>query len=183
MPRFNFPHDETAPALPDVSEIAGFCVAVVPYALGALETRATAHTWSEDSYLRGNQLIRSLQMAMLCGGLKEITDRQDALYTMLGTALFGTTYSVVSTEPELVFDPAIEPTHALTIESDESIFGRMELQKQLLENALNGTETPNYAEPLGIRELLANLIAAVEAGETNDEDMLAELIQIAGLLA
>jgi len=54
--------------------------------------------------------------------------------------------------------------------------------RQLLQNALNGTETPNYSDTPGIRELLANLIAAFEAGEANDEEMLAKLVQIAGLL-
>jgi hypothetical protein len=183
MPKFNFPHDLIPPELPDVCELAIFPVGVVPYALAALESRATVYTWSEEGYLRGNQLIRSLQMAILCGGLKEITDRQDSLYRMLGTAIFGTEYNVVATEPELIVSPLIEPTHALTIENDDSIFGRMEDQRQLLQNALNGTETPHYADIPGIRELLANLIAAVEAGGASDADMLAELIQIAGLLA
>jgi len=183
MPKFNFPHNLDAPALPDICELAIFPVAVVPYALAALESRATVYTWSHDSYLRGNQLIRSLQMAILCGGLKEITERQDNLYRMLSTALFGTTYTVVSTDPELVVEPLIAPTISSDFDNPLSILGRMEDSRQLLQNALNSTETPLYAEPLGVRELLANLITAVEAGGASDADMLAELVQIAGLLA
>lgn len=183
MPKFSFPHNLEAPELPDVSELAGFCVAVVPYALAALESRATLYTWSPDSYLRGNQLIRSLQMGLLCGGLKEITDRQDALYRMLDTAIYGIEYSVVSTDPVLVVEPTIEATHSIVFDNPASVLGRMEDMRQLLQNALNSTETPLYAEPLGVRELLANLITAVEAGGASDADMLAELVQIAGLLA
>lgn len=183
MPKFNFPHDLVPPELPDVSEIAGFCVAVVPYALGALESRTTQYTWQLDGYLRGNQLIRSLQMALLCGGLKEITDRQDSLYRMLSTALYGTEYEVVSTDPELLIEPPIGPFHLPDFEHENSILGRMEDARQLAQNALNGTDTPLYDQPLGVRELLANLITAVEAGGASDADMLAELIQIAGLLA
>lgn len=182
MPKFSFPHDLEAPEPPDVCELAIFPVAVVPYALAALESRATMYTWSPESYLRGNQLIRSLQMAILCGGLKEITDRQDALYRMLSTAYFGTTYSVASTDPELVIEPPIEQIHSIYFDNPDSILGRMEDARQLQQNALNGTETPLYAEPLGVRELLTNLIAAVEAGEANDEEMLSNLVQIAGLL-
>jgi hypothetical protein len=168
---------------PDVCELAVFPVAVVPFALGALEYRIPKYVWADDSYARGVQLIRSLQMAILCGGMQELIESQNQIYRMLGTAIYGTEYSVVETTPELIVTPIIEPTHALTIENEESILGRMEDMKQLLQNALNGTETPLYSEPLGVRELLANLITAVEAGTTNDADMLAELVQIAGLLA
>jgi len=122
-------------------------------------------------------------MALLCGGVKEITDRQDALYRMLGTAIYGTEYTIESTDPVLVVTPAIDPTHTIDFDNPDSILGRAEDMRQLLQNALNGTETPNYTEPLGVRELLANLITAVEAGGASDDDMLAQLVQIAGLLA
>lgn len=183
MPKFNFPHDLIPPEPPDTCEIAIFPVAVVPYALAALESRATRYTWDDDSYLRGNQLIRSLQMALLCGGLKEITERQDSLYRMLDTALFGRTYEVLETIPELIVAPAIEPTHDLAIENEDSIFGRLEDSRQLLQNALNGTITPNYDQPIGVRELLDLIKTAVEAGGSLDDDMLAKLAEIALALA
>jgi hypothetical protein len=183
MPRFTHVHDLIPADLPDVSELAGFCVAVVPFALAALEHRIPRYIWAEDSYLRGVQLIRSLQMALLCGGMREITDRQDALYRMLDTAIYGTEYSVVETDPELIVSPAIEPTHALTIERADSIFGRMEDNRQLLQNALNGTETPNYARPDGIRDLLEQILTAAEAESNLDPELLAKLGEIAVLLA
>ena len=183
MPAITHVHNLVAPEPPDVCEIAIFPVAVVPFALGALEYRIPRYVWADDSYLRGVQLVRSLQMALLCGGVKEITDRQDALYRMLSTAVFGTTYSVVSTDPELVIEPPIQPYHLIDFDQVGSILGRMEDSSELLQNALNGTETTNYSDTPGVRELLANLIAAVEAGTTNDADMLTELVQIAGLLA
>lgn len=176
-------HDLVPAELPDVCELAVFPVAVVPFALAALESRIPRHVWASDSYYRGVQLIRSLQMAILCGGMKEITDRQDDLYRMIDTAIYGTEYSVEATDPELIVSPAIAHTHLLTIERPESVLGRMENMSQLLQNALNGTETPEYSDTPGIRELLANLITAVEAGGASDEDMLTQLIQIAGLLA
>jgi len=79
MPRFNFPHDQDPPEPPDVCELAIFPVAVVPYALGALEARTTAYTWSDDGYVRGVQLIRSLQMSLLCGGMGDLVAEIRAL--------------------------------------------------------------------------------------------------------
>jgi hypothetical protein len=183
MPAITHVHNLVAPAPPDTCEIVIFPVAVVPFALGALEYRIPRYVWADDSYLRGVQLVRSLQMALLCGGVKEITDRQDALYRLLAGALYGTEYNVVATDPELVIEPPIDSYHALDFENENSILGRMEDSRQLLQNALNGTETPIYSDTPGIRELLASLIEAVQAGETNDEEMLAKLVQIAGLLA
>lgn len=183
MARIAHVHDLVPPEPPDVCELAIFPVAVVPFALAALEYRIPKYVWAEDSYLRGTQLIRSLQMAILCGGLKEITERQDALYRMLDVALFGTTYSVVETDPELVVSPLIDPTHALTIEDEDSILGRLEDARQLQQNALNGTITPNYDRADGVRDLLEFIKTAIEEGGQFDDDMLAKLVQIAGLLA
>jgi len=72
MPKFIFPHNLTPPDPPDVCELAVFAVAVVPYALGALEARTTQYTWSDEGYSRGVQLVRSLQMSMLCGGMTDL---------------------------------------------------------------------------------------------------------------
>jgi hypothetical protein len=182
MPRVAHVHNQTPPAPPDTCEIVLFAVAVVPYALAALETRIPSYIWSEEGYLRGNQLIRSLQMSLLCGGLKEITDRQDQLYRLMSGALYGTEYSIVSTDPELVIEPPIQAFHSLDFENENSMLGRMEDSRQLLQNALNGTETALYDRPLGVRDLLELIQAAVEASDDLDPEMLAKLTEIAAVL-
>jgi hypothetical protein len=121
-------------------------------------------------------------MAILCGGLREITDRQDALYRMLDTAMFGTEYSVIESDP-LVVDPEIAPTHALTIERSDSLLGRAEDMRQLLRNALNGTSTPLYDRANGVRDLLEQLLTAMEATDDLDPEMLARLAEIVTALA
>jgi hypothetical protein len=183
MPAITHVHNLVVPDPPDTCEIAIFPVAVVPYALAALEYRIPAYVWADSSYVRGVQLVRSLQMALLCGGIREITDRQDALYRMVGTALYGTEYTIESTDPELIVTPEIGPTHELVIEHDDSILGRMEDMRQLLQNALNGTDTPNYDRANGIRDLLESLLTAAESSGSLDPDMLAKLAEIAVLLA
>lgn len=183
MPRIPHIHNQTPTPAPDVCELAIFPVAVVPFALGALESRMPKYIWADDSYLRGTQLIRSLQLALLCGGVREITERQDALYRLIDTALYGREYSIESTDPELIVSPAIDPIHSIAIENEDSIFGRMEDSRQLLQNALNGTETPNYARPDGVRDLLEQLIVAAEAESNLDPEMLAKLAEIAVLIA
>lgn len=182
MPRFAHVRDLAAPALPDTCEIAVFPVGVVPFALAALEYRIPRYVWHDDSYLRGVQLIRSLQMAILCGGMDRLIESNDRIYRLLNTAIYGTSYSVVSSDP-LIVEPALAPARDLTIEDDDSIIGRMELNKQLLENALNGTGTPNYDRLNGVRDLLEQIKTALEADDDLDAEQLAQLVQIVGLLA
>ena len=176
-------HDLVPAEPPDLCELAVFPVAVVPFALGALESRIPRHVWASESYVRGVQLVRSLQMAILCGGLKEVTERQDALYRMVDTAIYGRIYTVEATDPELVVSPTIQHVHDLAIEHDDSILGRMEDQRQLLQNALNGTDTPNYDRVDGVRDLLEQIKTAIEASGGLDDDMLAKLAEIALLVA
>lgn len=183
MPVIKHVKNQTPAELPDVCELAIFSVAVVPFALGALEYRIPKYIWSEAGYLRGVQLVRSLQMALLCGGLKEITDRQDSLYRLIDTAIYGTVYEVIETIPELIVAPNIEPTRALSEGADGSIFARMEKQSQMLENALNGTVTSLFERQPGIRDLLEQLLEAAEAESNLDPEMLAQLVQIVGALA
>lgn len=155
---------------------------LIPFVAGALkpfEERRSWHTDEEWEQAYNAFLELEICMTRLC--LDDLIESNDRLYRMLDTAIYGTAYSVVTTDPLLV-EPELQPVHDLTIADPLSILGRMDDMSQLLQNALNGTDTPNYTDVPGIRELLANLIAAIEAGEANDEEMLAELVQIAGLL-
>jgi len=157
---------------------------LIPLVAGALRFFEKRGTWLTDAdYESGYNAFAKLQVCMMRCCIDDLIESNDRIYRMLGTAIYGTEYSVVATEPELIVTPAIEPTHALIVENDESILGRMELQKQLLENALNGTETPNYVRPDGVRDLLEQLITAAEAESDLDPEMLAKLGEIAVLLA
>ncbi len=106
MPRIAHVKNQTPPDPPDTCELATFPVAVVPYALGALEYRVPKYVWSEDGYLRGVQLIRGLQMALLCGGMQELVEGQNKIYRLIDSAMYGRTYTVETEEP-LVIAPEI----------------------------------------------------------------------------
>lgn len=157
---------------------------LIPFVAGALKLFEERRSWhSDEEHEQAFNAFLELEICMTRLCIDDLIESNDRLYRMLGTALYGTEYTVVSTDPMLIVEPPIEATHSIYFENPDSILGRMEDMRQLLQNALNGTETSLYAEPLGVRELLANLITAVEAGGASDADMLAELIQIAGLLA
>ena len=106
MPRFTHIHDLVPPDPPDVPELAIFPVAAVPYALAALEYRIPKYVWAPESYQRGVQLIRSLQMALITGGLDSLLESNNRIYRLLDSALYGRVYQLASLDP-LVIAPEI----------------------------------------------------------------------------
>lgn len=174
--------------LPDnITESACYLVpipaAIIPLVAGALKHFEDRRSWhSDDEHERAYNMFAELQACMLSLCVKDLIESNDRLYRMLDTAIFGTGYVVQSTDP-LVVTPEIPPQRTMGIHDEASILGRMENMRQLLENALNGTETPQYDRANGVRDLLEQLITKLgETGQLDDE-MLAKLIDIAVLLA
>jgi len=180
MSRITFPAD--------YAERPCYLVAInaslIPYVAGALRFFEKRGTWSTDAdYEAGYNAFAELQVCMMRLCVDDLIESNDRLYRMLDTALYGREYTVVSTDPVLVVEPPIAATHLLAIEQEDSILGRMEDMRQLLQNALNGTDTPLYDRANGVRDLLEQLITALEATGDLDDDMLAKLAEIALLVA
>jgi len=172
----------------DYDERSCYLVAInaslIPMVAGALRFYEKRGTWHTDAdYESGYNAFAALQACFMKCCIDDLIESNDRLYRMLDTAIYGRDYAVIATEPELVVDPPIQPTHLLTIENEDSILGRMEDMKQLLQNGINGTETPLYDRADGIRDLLEQIKLAIEAGENLDPEMLAKLGEIAVLLA
>lgn len=171
----------------DYDSAACYVVAInaslIPIVAGSLEYLQQRYAWVSDAdYQHGYNAIAELRACLMQTCINDLIESNDRLYRMLDTALFGRAYTVDSLEP-LVVNPPIAPTHDLAVEHIESVLGRMEVNKQLLENALNGTETPMYNRENGVRDLLEQLITALQETDNLDAEMLEQLTQIVALLA
>lgn len=156
---------------------------LIPLVAGALRFYEKRGSWATaGDHEQGYHAFAELQVCLMKACLDDLFERHDRLYRMLDTAIFGTPYSVVAIEPLDVI-PAIEPTHDLAIAEPESILGRMDDLRLLLDNALNGQINTAYSRPDGIRDLLERLITTIEADESLDPEILAKLGEIAVLLA
>lgn len=157
--------------------------ALIPLVSGALELFQQRYAWQTDEdYERGYNAFAALRACLMRTCIDDLIESNDRLYRMLDTAIFGRQYAVVSSDP-LEVSPAIAPVHQLDIEDPDSVLGRMEDFRQLLQNALNGTETPNYDRADGVRDLLEQIRDSLATNGELDDDMLAKLIEIAALLA
>jgi len=163
-----------------------FIVAVprplVPYVGGLLKIMEQRGFWqSTPDYARGYTAVIELEECLMAACLNELFEKQDALYRMVNTALFGVTYATVSDDP-LVVTPAIAPHVTLDIHDQDSLLGRVDRLTQLVDNRLAGTETPLYDELPGIKQQLEDIIAAM--GEDVDlTEVISNLEAIALLLA
>jgi len=155
---------------------------LVPYVGGLLKIAEMRGFWaSEDDYARGYTAITELERCLMSTCLDDLFQKQDELYRLLNTALFGVTYATVTENP-LVVTPAIAPHVTLDIHDQDSIMGRLDRLTQLVDNRLAGTETPLYDETPGIKQQLEEIIAAL--GEDVDlTEVISNLEAIALLLA
>lgn len=157
---------------PSSSTRACVPIAIIPIALGALESRCYAHTFDAASAFFGMQLIRSLQVALITG-----CEDVDRLYRMLDSSLNGAVYVADEIDGVIIVTPPIPDAPAA---ASRSIHSRLERVEQLLDNAYNGgVYLPDFANPVGVRQQLADLILALEATGQLDDEMLAQLAQIA----
>jgi len=177
--RYTFPVDYAgAPCY-----VAALNRTMVPIVAGQMAIMEQPGSWQNaDDYHAGYNAVLAYERCLMALCMDDLIASNDRLYRMLDTAIYGVGYTVESVDP-LIVTPAIPPQRTLGIYSDDSILGRMEDLKQLLQNALNGTETPHYDTVPGIRALLQSIIDALGAEDTDLSDILAQLEIVAGLLA
>jgi hypothetical protein len=135
---------------------------------------------TETDYQNGYTAVIEMEACLMSTCLNVLFQKQDELYRMLNTGIFGVTYATVSEDP-LVVTPEIAPHVTLDVHDQDSIMGRLDRLTQLVDNRLAGTETPLYDELPGIKQQLEDIIAAL--GDTSDlTTIISDLEAIALLL-
>lgn len=156
---------------------------LIPYVAGLLKIMEKRGFWlSNDDYERGYNAVVALEGCMMAACLNDLFARQDALYRMLDTALYGTEYTIVSTDP-LVVTPDIPAARAITFADQDSLLGRADRIVKLVDNAVNGATNDLYSLSPSVKDLLQGIIDALGTGDTDLGDLLSELEIIAALLA
>ena len=176
---------ETFP--PDWRDQPCFLVAIprplVPYVGGLLKILEQRGFWATSGdYMSGYEATVELEGCLMATCLDVLLEKQDALYRLLNTGIFGQLYDVVSTDP-LVLDPVIAPAVDLEVFDQDSVMGRLDRLTQLLDNSINGTETPLYSYDPSVKALLQGIIDALGTEDTDLGDILAQLELVVGLLA
>jgi len=155
---------------------------LVPYVGGLLKIMEQRGFWeTTGDYERGYEAVIELEACLMSTCLNVLLEKQDALYRLLNTSIFGQTYEIVTLDP-LVVTPAIGPLVTLDILNQDSLMGRIDRLTQLIDNRIAGTETPLYDETPGIKQQLEDIIAAIGEG-TDLTEVITDLELIIGALA
>lgn len=156
---------------------------LAPYAVGLLKILENRGFWaSDDDYLAAYTATYELERCFMATCLNDLIESSDRIYRMLDTALYGKEYTVESEDP-LVVTPGIPAAHELIYQDGFGLMHQVDQLTQLLDNSINGTETPLYSYTPNVKELLQAIIDALSAEDTDIGSLLAELEVIAGLLA
>jgi hypothetical protein len=156
---------------------------LVPFVGGILKMLEQRGFWLSDTdYLHGYTATTELEECLMTTCLDVLLEKQDALYRLLNTSVFGQPYELITSDP-LVVSPDIAPFVDMTVFDQDSIMGRLDRLTQLIDNSINGTETPLYTYDPSVKALLQGIIDALGTEDTDIGDLLTQLELIAGLLA
>lgn len=156
---------------------------LVPYVGGLLKMLEQRGFWqTEQDYTDGYTATVELEACLMATCLQDLLDEQRAFYRMVNTQLSGQAYSSDGETPPTI-SPSIAPFVDTTIHDRNSVNGRLEDLKQLLDNALTGAATVNYNNPPSVREQLQSIIDSLAADDTDLTEIIDNLVLIVGALA
>jgi hypothetical protein len=181
MPRpWAFVSGVPLPDPPYGSHLSCVPIALLPLIIGALETRAASYVFAEGAAYYGIQLIRRTQVELITG-CTELTDAIDRVYRLLDTNLTGAEYTATEVDGVITVAPPLPAAPAAPL---RSLHSRLERLEYLLDNGLNGAEhLPDFGDTDGVRDLLRELIIAVQQAGPLDDDQLDRLTSLVGLLS
>lgn len=162
-----------------------FLVAVpaplAPYVGGLLAMLEKRGFWaSEADFASGYTAVTELEACLMATCLSDLIAVNQATYRLLDTALFGTAYSgPIEGEGEVT--PVIPNYRNLAFDSYDSVLGRLARVADVVDNAINGTSTPEYDYSPSVKDLLQVIIDAIGEG-TDLTEVISNLEAIALLL-
>lgn len=154
---------------------------MIPIVAGALLDFLERRKWLDSDFQGGYQAISEVlsNMTRLCAD--ELIESNRQVYRLLDRALNGTSYTVVTEDP-LVIEPDIPLVPNSAINSPGLVYKADQII-QLVDNSINGTSTALYTATPSVKELLQGIIDKFTTDDATNQDLLDELIIIAGQLA
>lgn len=154
---------------------------LVPFVGGLLRILEQRGFWATElDYANAYTATIGLEACLMASCLNDLIAVNRATYRLLDTALFGTVYSGPSVGDGEVL-PAIPNYRSLAFDSYDSVLGRLARTADVVDNAINGTITPEYSYTGSVKEKLDAIIAALGEG-TDLSGVISELEAIALLL-
>lgn len=156
--------------------------ALIPIIIGQLRLLEARGSWiDQTNYQRGYNAVLEFEACVMAACLNDMLDIQRATYRMLDTAIYGTAYTIESTDP-LVVSPEIPAARDLAFSDQDSVLGRLDRVNKLVDNSVNGTSNDLYSASPSVKDLLQSIIDAMSSETTDLDSILSQLETVVLLL-
>lgn len=158
----------------------------IPTVLDAIRIRAAKYWWEDDAAwdcARDMLATFGKDLLMPCG--TEIVNAIDRVYVMMDASLNGVSRGVTGAGTDadpFVYSPPLDNSKEADDYVPPSLRSDTNVARVLLHNLATGTPNAVVGDNRNFRDQLAEIIAKIDAGESLDPEMLAELVKIAALL-
>ena len=156
---------------------------LAPHVAGTLRRLEDRGYWqSDDDHMRGYNALAELYIAMSNNCLDELIEAQNRIYRLLDTTINGTEYTATEIAGSITISPAIPaapPVPAVPLAA------RLRQLAELVDNATTGAiyNDSGLLDGESTRDVLRQVVDAVQQYGDLDDDQLAKLVEIAALLA
>lgn len=156
----------------------------IPFFRTFFESMQRRQTWRTDAdFITAYQVFAQIEVDMTNGCISDLIESNNRLYRLLDAALFGRSYTLADDDPLTIY-PVIPAVPVLTLGAQPSLLSRAKRINEVVENALNGDIFADLSNNTSMRAQLQTIIEKLEtSGGALDDDMLAQLELIVGLLA
>ncbi len=156
----------------------------IPAVVKLLLRRTYASAWTAGQHELGRDMIARCIVSLYSACENSTAEAVDRVYRLLDTALMGRTYVATDNgSGVLTLSPPIAPVPDGPVAGTMAAVPLAEKTLRSVDNGLHGILAPEYGDPRQYRQTLADILLALEeGGDSLDPEILAQLVQIAGLL-
>lgn len=174
------------PPEPWLCDLVSIDTPIVPYVLTALYWRSQKFLWNGPEAARlARHALAEQGASILMGCKSEILYEQRRLYRLMEGVYYGTSYTdtgVLDADGLPIITPAV-PVLPPEVPIAPSMLTHSAAARNFLASIAIAESNDDASDTRNIRDQLDTIITALEAGDSLDPEILAELIQIAALLA
>jgi len=155
-------------------------ISMLPIIAGLLKPLEEARSWQAEDYQQGYRAITTIEACMTALCVQQLVDSNDRLYRLLDAGLFGRVYEASGDDPPII-TPSIPVVPDMEF-ANPGALGKLEHIDQGLQSFVGGIDTPNYSGTPNVLALLQGVIDAINAQETDNTEIIEDLVEIIALL-
>lgn len=154
----------------------------IPILQGMIWLRSQKYWWEDaESAKNGRRMLNELGVSMLTNCNKEVVEAIDRVYRLQDSIHNGTVYSRSgegTLENPYIFNPPMPSVPLTAVYDEPGLRWAIDDLREMLNNFTNGVATVNYPDVRNPRQQLADILAAIQAGEEVSTEEIENLLNL-----